>query len=46
VADRGALNIVLEILGAIGVLYIVKRHGLADPQRRREFLRTGELRVA
>lgn len=45
VADRGALNVVLEILGALGILFIVKRHGLTDRQRRVEFLRTGELRV-
>lgn len=45
VADRGALNIVLEILGAVGVVYIVKRHGLADKQRRAEFLRSGTLQV-
>ncbi len=45
VADRGLLNVALEVLGAIGILYIVKRHGLTDPQRRRDFLRTGELRV-
>ena len=45
VADRGALNIVLEVLGAVGVAWIVKRHGLTDRQRRAEFLRTGELRV-
>lgn len=45
VADRGALNIALEILGAIGVAWIVKRHGLTDRQRREAFLRTGELRV-
>ena len=45
VADRGALNILLEVLGAVGVAWIVKRHGLTDRQRRGEFLRTGELRV-
>ena len=45
VADRGALNILLEVLGAVGVAWIVKRHGLTDRRRRGEFLRTGELRV-
>lgn len=45
VADRGAVNLVLEVLGLAGVIFIVKRHGLADASKRREFLRTGVLQV-
>jgi hypothetical protein len=45
VVDRGALNIVFEVLGLVGVIFIVKRHGLGEASRRREFLRTGVLQV-
>jgi len=43
VADRGAVNVALEILGLLGVVWIVRRHGLADPAARRRFWKTGEL---
>jgi len=43
VADRGAVNVVLEILGLLGVVWIVRRHGLRDAEARRRFWKTGEL---
>ena len=43
VAERGALNLVLEILGLLGLLWIVRRHGLASASARRRFWSTGEL---
>ena len=43
VAERGAFNLVLEVLGAVGIAWIVKRHGLRDREARRRFLSTGEL---
>lgn len=43
VADRGAVNAVLEILGLLGVVWIVRRHGLANADARRRFWSTGEL---
>lgn len=42
--DRGAWNVLLELLGAAAIVWMGKRHGLADPERRGEFLRTGALR--
>lgn len=43
VAERGALNVVLEVLGAAGVVWIVRRHGLGNRDARRRFIATGEL---
>lgn len=42
-AERGALNVVLEVVGAVGVAWIVKRHGLRDRAALRRFFSTGEL---
>lgn len=44
VARRGSINIVLEVLGIGACLWIVKRFGLTDGERRREFVRTGALK--
>ena len=41
--ERGLLNVPLEILGAIGMAWIIRRHGLIDNQARRRFIATGEL---
>jgi hypothetical protein len=35
--------VALEALGALACLWVVRRGGLADPERRRAFLRTGRL---
>lgn len=43
VAERGAVNVVLEIIGLLGVVWIVRRHGLGTSDGRRRFLATGEL---
>ncbi|MFM7410665.1 MAG: hypothetical protein ACKO3L_07690, partial [Actinomycetota bacterium] len=43
VAERGALNLLLEVVGAAGVAWIVRRHGLTNRDARRRFLATGEL---
>lgn len=43
VAERGVFNVALEIAGAIGIAWIVRRHGLADRAARRRFVRSGEL---
>jgi hypothetical protein len=43
VAERGALNVVLEAIGAAGIVWIVRRHGLRDRNARRRFFATGEL---
>lgn len=40
---RGWWNIPLEIVGLALLAFVVSRHGLADPARRREFVRTGRL---
>lgn len=37
--------VVLEALGWLGGAWIVRRHGLTRPERRRRFLRTGRLEV-
>lgn len=41
--ERGALNVVMELIGAGILVWAWKRFGLADPERRREFLRNGLL---
>jgi len=43
VAERGLLNVVLELLGLAIIVYLWRRFGLADPRRRRRFLREGRL---
>lgn len=43
VAERGLLNVVLELAGAAGVVWIIRRHGLTDRTARRRFVATGEL---
>ena len=43
VAERGVLNLGLEILGLLGILWIVRRHGLGSRSARRRFWSTGEL---
>lgn len=42
--ERGWLNVVLELIGAGIVWWAWRRFQLADPQRRREFVRSGRLR--
>ncbi|CAN5527452.1 hypothetical protein BH10ACT2_BH10ACT2_06770 [soil metagenome] len=42
--ERGWLNLVLELIGAAIAVWAWRRFGLADPDRRREFLRSGVLR--
>ena len=44
VAQRWGLNVVLEILGAVLLLWMWKRFQLSQRSRRKEFLRTGNLR--
>jgi hypothetical protein len=41
--QRGWWDVPLELIGAFGVRWIWRRFGLADPERRRTFLRTGVL---
>ncbi|MEY2767009.1 MAG: hypothetical protein RI912_672, partial [Actinomycetota bacterium] len=42
--DRMALNVVLELMGIAGVVWMWRTHGLSDARARRRFLSTGELR--
>jgi len=42
--ERGWLNVVLEAVGAGIVVWAWRRFGLADSNRRGEFVRTGVLR--
>ncbi len=42
--ERGWLNLVLELIGAAIAVWAWRRFGLADPDRRREFRRSGVLR--
>jgi len=42
--DRpGVVLVALEVLGWLGAVWIVRRHGLDRPERRRRFVRTGRL---
>ena len=43
VAQRMGLNVVMEIVGIVLLVVLVRQCGLADPQRRRDFLQTGML---
>ena len=45
-ADRGWWNVVLELVGAVLVVWVVRRARLADPANRRRFWSTGELALA
>jgi hypothetical protein len=40
---RGWWNVPLEIAGAVALAWVWRTCGLADPQRRRRFLHTGQL---
>lgn len=42
--ERGWLNVVLEVIGAAIVVWAWQRFGLADAERRRDFIRSGVLR--
>jgi hypothetical protein len=44
VVERGWWNVLLEAIGAALLVWSYRRFGLADPERRRQFLRTGQLR--
>ena len=41
--ERGWLNVILELVGAAGVAFIVRRYGLNRPERRQAFLTSGRL---
>lgn len=41
--ERGWLNLLLEAIGAAALVWAWRRFGLADPDRRLEFLRSGHL---
>lgn len=41
--ERGPVNVVLEIAGALMIVWAWKRFGLSDVMRRRDFVRTGRL---
>lgn len=43
VAERGVVNVVLEAAGAAALWWIIRRHGLADAERRARFFSEGEL---
>ncbi|MFM7093808.1 MAG: hypothetical protein ACKOYL_04515 [Actinomycetota bacterium] len=43
VAERGLVNVVLELAGVVGIAWIVRRHGLTNGSARREFVATGKL---
>jgi hypothetical protein len=41
--DRGALSVVMELLGVAALVYAWNRFGLREPTARDRFLRTGQL---
>ena len=41
--ERGWLNVLLELAGAAGIAFIVRRCGLNRPERRQAFLTSGRL---
>lgn len=41
--ERGWLNLLLEVLGAIALVWAYRRFRLQEPDRRRHFLRSGRL---
>jgi hypothetical protein len=42
--ERGWLNVALELAGVAMLVWAWRKFGLADPQRRRQFIRSGTLR--
>lgn len=42
-AERGLVNIVLEVIGIVGLAWLIREHGLEDPERRALFLSEGQL---
>lgn len=45
-ASRGAFALLLEVAGLVALVWWWRRFGLADPGRRRAFLRTGQVSAA
>ena len=43
IVERGIMNLVFEVIGVLLCVFAWRRFGLADPQRRREFVSTGSL---
>lgn len=43
IADRGALSVVLEVIGIIGCAWLWRRNALGDRDNRRRFLEDGRL---
>lgn len=41
--ERGVLNVVLEVVGLVILVWAYQRFRLAEPERREHFLRTGRL---
>ena len=41
--DRGAISVVLELIGLAVLVWFWRRFQLADPERRRILVRTGHL---
>ena len=41
--ERGWWNVLLELAGAVAIVWFVRRFELTDPVRRRAFVRTGRL---
>ncbi|MEM9745184.1 MAG: metal-dependent hydrolase [Actinomycetota bacterium] len=41
--ERGVWSLLLEAIGIVLCVWIWRRHRLSDPERRRHFLRTGQL---
>jgi len=41
--DRGALSVVMELVGIAALIWGANRHGLREPRARERFLRTGQL---
>lgn len=44
VAQRWGLNVLLEVIGIVGIAWMWRRFNLSDIRTRRDFLRTGNLR--
>ncbi len=43
IVSRGIWSVLLELIGILLAVWLWNRFGLADPERRRMFLRTGQL---
>jgi hypothetical protein len=39
----GELNVLLEVVGLVALVWFYRRFGLGDPARRRQFVHTGQL---